>query len=262
MEPSSLLPANDPWVSLNKFTAARIALGRTGVSIPLRENLSFRMAHAFARDAVFTTLETAALTAALSDLSFPILLLHSRATDRGQYLQRPDMGRRLDDRSLSILSVNASPFDVCINVADGLSASAINHHAIPLLTLLLPRLLAAGLTVAPICIIEQGRVAISDETGFTIGAKLSIILIGERPGLSSPDSLGVYLTYHPEVGNTDHQRNCISNIGPNGLPYTSAAENIQFLIMESLRLKLSGVGLKDLSGLLLPFVIPSAASSG
>jgi ethanolamine ammonia-lyase small subunit len=250
MEPSSLLPANDPWVSLNKFTTARIALGRTGVSIPLRENLSFRMAHAFARDAVYTTMDTAELAAALTGLSFPFLLLKSRAIDRGQYLQRPDLGRRLDDHSLSILSENAGPFDVCINVADGLSANAINHHATPLLTLLLPRLLAAGLTVAPICIIEQGRVAISDETGSALSAKISIILIGERPGLSSPDSLGVYLTYHPEVGNTDHQRNCISNIGPNGLSYQAAAVKIHFLVTESLRLQLSGVSLKDLSGFL------------
>ncbi len=243
-------PANDPWIALKTFTAARIALGRTGVSIPAKENLSFKLAHAFARDAVYTTMNRTLLADGLAEMKIPFLLLHSRAKDRGQYLQRPDLGRRLNEESLSVLSQHTGSFDICINIADGLSATAINEHAIPLLSLLIPRCIAGGFSVAPLCIIEQGRVAISDETGQVLGAKLSIILIGERPGLSSPDSLGVYLTYHPKVGNTDHQRNCISNIGPKGLPFPLAAEKILYLINESIRLQLSGIGLKDLSGLL------------
>ena len=247
MELSLYTPSKDPWLALNKFTAARIALGRTGVSIPFRENLSFKMAHAFARDAVYTTLDKSLISEGLMELKQPFLLLHSRASDRVQYLQRPDLGRRLDDRSLSMLSQHPGSYDTCINIADGLSAAAINKHALPLLSLLIPRLISSGISVAPICIIEEGRVAISDETGNALGAKLSIILIGERPGLSTPDSLGVYLTFHPQVGNTDHQRNCISNIGPNGLPYASAADRINYLANESLRIQISGVGLKDMS---------------
>jgi ethanolamine ammonia-lyase small subunit len=250
MESSPLIPANDPWSTLNTFTAARIALGRTGVSIPVRENLSFKLAHAFARDAVYTMLDKSLLSEGLMEFNLPFLLLHSRAFDRTQYLQRPDLGRMLDDASLSILSQHSGAYDLCISAADGLSASAINAHALPLLSLLVPRFLSSGISIAPVCVVEQGRVAISDETGSALGAKLSVILIGERPGLSSHDSLGVYLTYHPQAGNTDHQRNCISNIGPKGLPFDAAADKIYYLVTESLRLQLSGVGLKDLSGLL------------
>ncbi len=183
----------------------------------------------------------------LHALNLPFLLLQSNATDRAQYLQRPDLGRRLNDSSLSLLSQYSGSLDICISLADGLSATAINDHALPLLSLLIPRFISSGLSIAPVCIIEQGRVAISDETGNALGAKLSVILIGERPGLSSPDSLGVYLTFHPQRGNTDHQRNCISNIGPKGLPFMAAADKIYYLVTESLRLQLSGVGLKDLS---------------
>jgi ethanolamine ammonia-lyase small subunit len=244
------IPEKDPWESLRKFTNARIALGRTGVSIPVRENLSFKLAHAFARDSVYTSLDLATLIEGLQKINHPFQLLHSMALDREQYLQRPDLGRRLNDASITALELDPGSYDICINMADGLSAAAINHHAIPLLFLLLPMLLTSGFSIAPVCVIEQGRVAISDETGNCLHAKLSIILIGERPGLSSPDSLGVYLTYHPEVGNTDVSRNCISNIGSGGLSYKIAAEKIFYLITESIRLKLSGVGLKDLSGLI------------
>jgi ethanolamine ammonia-lyase small subunit len=239
-------PSNDPWSALKKFTAARIALGRTGVSIPVRENLSFKLAHAFARDAVYTTLDISLISGGLTVLNLPFLLLHSKATDRSQYLQRPDLGRRLDDASLSMLSQHSGSYDIAVSLADGLSAAAINQHALPLLSLLISRFNSSGLSIAPICIIEQGRVAISDETGNALGAKLSIILIGERPGLSTPDSMGAYLTYHPKVGNTDHQRNCISNIGLKGLPFREAADKIYYLVRESLRLQLSGVGLKDM----------------
>ena len=250
MELSINTSHTDPWTALGKFTPARIALGRTGVSIPFKENLSFKMAHAFARDAVFAKMDKDLLIDGLRSLQQPFLWLHSTAMDRGQYLQRPDMGRRLNNDSITAIKVYTGPYDVCINIADGLSATAINRHAIPLLQLLLPALISSGLTVAPFCIIEEGRVAVSDETGQLLNAGLSIILIGERPGLSSPDSLGVYLTFHPEVGNTDANRNCISNIGSNGLSYQAAADKLIYLTKESIRLKLSGVLLKDLSALL------------
>ena len=250
MDLSKYNPGSDPWAALRKFTAARIALGRTGVSLPLRENLSFKLAHAFARDAVYTRLDALELITTLQKLNHPYLHVHSQAINREQYLQRPDLGRKLDEASFAALALQAGSYDICINIADGLSATAIHHHAIPLLTLLIPRIISSGFSIAPVCIVEQGRVAISDETGHCLKAKLSIILIGERPGLSSPDSLGVYLTYHPAPGNNDAQRNCISNIRTEGLSYPSATEKILYLINESIRLKLSGVGLKDLSGLL------------
>lgn len=242
-------PEQDPWHGLRKFTNARIALGRTGVSIPTKENLQFKIAHAFARDAVFAVMDVGALQDGLEELH-PFMSLHSQAADRHQYVQRPDLGRKLNEASIDYVSSFAGTYDVCINVADGLSATAINHHALPLLSILIPKLKDAVYRLSPVCLIEQGRVAISDETGMSIGARVSLILIGERPGLSSPDSMGAYLTYEPAIGNTDEKRNCISNIGPGGLHYEAAADKLLYLISESLRLQLSGVQLKDNSGLL------------
>jgi ethanolamine ammonia-lyase small subunit len=239
----------DPWVELRKFTNARIAIGRAGVSVPTSESLAFGLAHAFARDAVYDRLEVVGCRLEILKLH-PCLVLHSRAVDRNQYLQRPDLGRRLNDESIAEVKTLAGNYDICINVADGLSATAVNNHAVPLLTMLIPAMKLAGWSLAPVCIIEQGRVAISDETGALLNAKISIILIGERPGLSSPDSLGVYFTYGPSVGNTDERRNCISNINANGLSYEEAVTKIMHLVKEALRLKLSGVMLKDNSGLL------------
>ncbi len=239
----------DPWVGLSKYTNARIALGRAGVSMPTSEGLKFTLAHAFARDAVYARIEDTELRIEIENLH-PCLVLQSRVADRHQYLQRPDLGRRLKEESLTELKTLAGIYDICINVADGLSATAVNSHAVPLLDILIPRMKDMGWSLAPICMIEQGRVAISDETGSVLGAKLSLILIGERPGLSSPDSLGAYLTYGPAIGNTDEKRNCISNINANGLSYEAAADKIMYLVSESLRLKLSGVMLKDNSGLL------------
>jgi ethanolamine ammonia-lyase small subunit len=178
------------------------------------------------------------------------LVLHSRVVDRQHYLLRPDLGRRLNDESIEALRSISGSYDVCINVADGLSATAVNNHAVSLLNILIPRMKDAGWSLSPVCIIEQGRVAISDETGAVLDTKLSLILIGERPGLSSPDSLGAYLTFGPAIGNTDERRNCISNINANGLSYEAAADKIIYLVSEALRLKLSGVMLKDNSGLL------------
>jgi ethanolamine ammonia-lyase small subunit len=230
----------DPWWGLRKFTNARIALGRVGVSVPTGESLAFSLAHAFARDAVYDMLEVEGCRLEISRLH-QCVVLHSRALDRNQYLQRPDLGRRLNDGSVEELRTLSGHYDICINVADGLSATAVNSHAVPLLKLLIPAMKQAGWSLAPICLIEQGRVAISDETGAILNAKLSIILIGERPGLSSPDSLGVYFTYGPAIGNTDERRNCISNINANGLSYEEAAAKIMELVKESMRLQLSGV---------------------
>jgi len=151
MDPAKLIPSNDPWLVLSKFTAARIALGRTGVSVPFRENLSFKLAHAFARDAVHTNLDIDSLIKSAQGLLVPFVLLHSKAADRAQYLQRPDLGRQLNNESLSILSQYSGSYDICINMADGLSATAINEHAIPLLSLLIPRFITGGFSVAPLC---------------------------------------------------------------------------------------------------------------
>lgn len=242
----------DPWVSLRAFTPARIALGRTGVAIPLQEVLQFRMAHAHARDAVYSLLDTTTLTARLAGLGYAVHDLHSRAADRHEYLQRPDKGRRLNEASAARLSGSGTmpPTRLSIVLADGLSATAVNHHALPLLELLIPMLQWGGLTIAPINLVQQGRVAIGDEIGMLQQAAMVIVLIGERPGLSSPDSLGIYLTYRPVVGLTDEARNCISNVRPGGLTYQAAADKLYWLIRESLRLQLSGVALKDEAGLL------------
>lgn len=230
---------NDPWRSLRAFTDARIALGRTGTALPLSEVLSFRLAHAHARDAVYSALDIPYLM----QQGWTMHLLHSQAADREEYLQRPDKGRQLDDRSAaSLLRVDA---DLVIILADGLSATAINRHAIPLLELLYPMLSAKGVRIAPVQLVQQARVAIGDAIGALLGVQLSLVLIGERPGLSSPDSLGAYLTYQPRPGMTDESRNCISNIRPEGLSYRVAAEKLVYLVDEALRLRLTGVGLKD-----------------
>jgi ethanolamine ammonia-lyase small subunit len=239
------------WSSLKSFTAARIALGRTGVSVPLKESLQFKMAHAHARDAVFSMLGEKALIASLEKIHHPYFLLHSQANDRNAYLQRPDLGRRLNDASIKQLENYISKgFDIAVVIADGLSATAINTHAIPVFKLLEEKFLSANISFAPVCIVKEGRVAIADEIGALLKCKLSLILIGERPGLSSPDSMGAYITYGPGVGLTDESRNCISNIRPEGLNYQAAADKIFYLVKESLRLKLSGVKLKDNASLL------------
>ena len=240
----------DSWQALKAFTAARIALGRTGSSIPLKETLQFKLAHAHARDAVYSTLNETELVNGLQQFNLPIHVLHSQATNRHEYLQRPDLGRLLTDLSTGHLKDGTTGFDVTLILADGLSATAINHHAVPLLQLLIPLLHQANFSLSPINIVHQGRVAIGDEIGSLLQAKISLVLIGERPGLSSPDSMGAYLTYQPTIGLTDEKRNCISNIRTEGLNYHTAALKIFYLIKESLRLKISGVALKDEQGLL------------
>lgn len=242
---------NDPWASLKGFTAARIAIGRTGDSIPLQQMLDFKLAHAHARDAVYSNLDVDVITAALQQFNTPIYKLHSKATDRQKYLKRPDYGRMLDEPSAQALQqYHQLQTGIAIIIADGLSATAINQYAVPFLQLLIPQLLAAGIKLAPINTVEQARVAIADEIGFALKAQLSLILIGERPGLTSPDSMSAYLTYNPKPGLTDESRNCISNIRPEGLSLPVAAGKLLYLITQSLQKGLTGVELKDNQGLL------------
>jgi len=235
----------DPLTSLKEFTAARIAIGRAGTSIPVKESLQFKLAHAHARDAVYSVLAVDRLITGLKIFNLPVLHLHSQAIDRHKYLKRPDLGRQLEQASEEQLKTHNSKHDVVIIIADGLSAEAVNENAADLLKLLLPKLQQSKLNIAPLCLVEQGRVAVGDDIGFGLKATLSIILIGERPGLSSADSMGAYLTYHPKPGLTDESRNCISNIRPLGLKAEPAADKIFYLVMEAFKRKLSGVGLKD-----------------
>ena len=240
---------------LRALTPARVGLGRTGVSLETRDLLDFQRSHAQARDAVHARMEAAALAANLAEIlgdrdgsRVEVLLLHSAAADRATYLQRPDLGRRLDDASRSLLASGAdenrtSGWKLALIVADGLSALAVERHAPPLFKELLPRL--QGWRLAPVCIVEQGRVAIGDEIGVALGAQISVVIIGERPGLSSPDSLGAYITWAPRVGRTDAERNCISNIRAEGLSYAQAATQLELYLTEARRRQLTGVALKD-----------------
>jgi len=247
------LKSADPWQALRRFTSARIGLGRAGASLPTAEILRFGLAHAEARDAVHLALDVVPLELALRSRHGPSLVVHSRATDRASYLLRPDLGRRLDDASVALLAHatarRTEGYDLAFVVADGLSALAVQRHAPTLLDVLQP-LLPPDWTLAPTVIAVHGRVGLGDEIGERLGARMLVILIGERPGLSSPDSLGAYLTWDPRVGRSDAQRNCVSNIRPHGLDYPAAARKIAWLLTESRRLQLTGVGLKDRSDLL------------
>ncbi|NML65288.1 ethanolamine ammonia-lyase subunit EutC [Hymenobacter sp. RP-2-7] len=244
-------PEPDPWAGLRAFTAARIALGRTGTSVPLAEALAFRLAHAHARDAVYSVLDLDHLLPELAGLDLPLCQVQSQAPDRPTYLRRPDLGRRLSDASRAALAEAAgSACDVVVVLADGLSATAANQHGGPLLRLLLPQLRAAGLRLGPLVLAEQARVALGDAVGDLLDARLVLVLLGERPGLSAPDSLGAYLTLGPRPGLTDEARNCVSNIRPAGLPYPAAADKLTWLLTEALRRGLTGVALKDETDLL------------
>jgi len=225
---------------LRDFTPARVALGRTGDSLPTRELLDFQLAHARARDAVHAQLDVPGLRLDWKARGIDSIVVHSAARDRATYLRRPDLGRILNEDSRASLTARHGERDAVYVVADGLSALAVERHAGPLLELLLPRF------SGPVVLVEQGRVAI----GKAFGAPLVVVLIGERPGLSAPDSLGVYLTWHPRDGLTDADRNCISNIRAEGLSYAAAAHKLLFLITEARRRKLSGVTLKEEAGLL------------
>ncbi len=232
----------NPWGQLRRFTAARIALGRSGVSLPTAPQLAFQLAHAQARDAVHLELDDASLAQDLTAaLGLPCIRLHSAAADRATYLRRPDLGRRLHPASASSLA--RGRYDIGFVIADGLSALAIERHALPFLRSCLGMLVP--LSVAPLAIVKQARVAIGDEVAQLLGVELVVVMIGERPGLSSPDSMGLYLTWQPRIGMTDERRNCISNVRPEGLDYDSAARKLHYLVTEARRRGMSGVALKD-----------------
>ena len=226
---------------LRAMTPARVGLGRSGVSLMTRDVLDFQLSHAQARDAVHARLDAGALAERIAGItSGAVLQLHSAAGNRTEYLQRPDLGRRLDESSRGALVPHAgSAAEIALVVADGLSALAVARHAVPLLERLLTRLCDRRL--APVCLVEQGRVAIGDEIGEILKARLSVVLIGERPGLSSPDSLGAYITFNPRVGRTDAERVCISNIRAEGLGYEEAAAQLERAITEALQRQLTGV---------------------
>lgn len=245
----------DPWSRLRGFTPARIGLGQSGGSLPTAAHLAFQLAHARARDAVHEQLDGMALVARLEAAGLEALMLRSAAVDRDTYLQRPDLGRRLDqearERLAGLVAARVAPApELCLVIADGLSASAAEGHAAPVLAALTPRLGAEGWDWGPVAVVEQGRVAVGDEIGAMCGAALVVVLLGERPGLSSPDSLGIYVTWGPAVGRRDADRNCISNVRPDGLPPELAADRLHFLLSEARRRRLTGVALKDASRLL------------
>ncbi|MFQ3200193.1 MAG: ethanolamine ammonia-lyase small subunit [Zhongshania sp.] len=250
-ERSDDILGKDAWRALRAFTPARIAQGRSGVSLPTAANLQFQYDHARARDAVNLAFNTrqfvAKYCAAFPDLPEP-QILQSEASSRAQYLQRPDLGRRLPESMWQSLrqSVNTDEgFDIAIVVADGLSSAAVQGHALGLLSLLISGLGAQKLRLAPLCVVTQARVALGDDVGEALRARLVILLIGERPGLSSPDSLGVYLTYAPRRGCSDAERNCISNIRTDGRSYEQACDTAIYLTNTALKKSITGVGLKD-----------------
>ena len=252
MNEPTLAPAPDtpnPWLELRRLTPARIALGRTGTSMPTAAQLDFQLAHAQARDAVHLPFDHVALSEQLNAKSRETLLLHSAAADRDSYLQRPDKGRRLDEASAQSLrdyaAAHPGGIDVAVIVADGLSSLAVHRHTVPFLERMEELASAEGWRLSPVILVEQGRVAIGDEIGELLGAKMSVVLIGERPGLSSPDSLGLYFTYAPKIGLNDAHRNCISNVRLEGLSYGMAAHRLLYLMREACKRQLSGVNLKD-----------------
>jgi ethanolamine ammonia-lyase small subunit len=239
--------SKDLWHSLNQFTPARIALGRAGMSLTTKTCLDFQLAHALARDAVNIPLDFTSLEQGINTLGYATLTLQTQAENQQMYLQRPDLGRLLNASSMNLLQHNADiQTDAVVVIADGLSSKAIAQHAEPFLNLLLPELQANAYQLPPICLVKHARVAIGDAIAEHYAARLCIVLIGERPGLSSPDSMGIYFTYQAKSGiSTDADRNCISNIHHNGLSYEQALKKLLFLLTKSEKCQFSGVNLKD-----------------
>ncbi len=245
---SSLIPTRR--LDLRDFTLARVSLPTTGHSIATSEVLNFQLAHAQARDAVHALFNLSAFAQRfhtelpiLAEASIPVLQLQTNAPDRATYLRQPILGRTLHPDSVARLQPTSS--DLAIIIADGLSALAVERNAIPLLAHLLPQLLGAGWTIAPLTLVQQGRVAIGDPIGLHLGASLSLVLIGERPGLSSPDSLGAYLTWHPDPDRTDADRNCLSNIRGGGLSPESAGDRLLWYLKAARARQVTGTSLKE-----------------
>jgi ethanolamine ammonia-lyase small subunit len=244
--PTSVDASEDPWATLRRLTAARIGLARSGASLATGPLLEFRLAHARARDAVHAPLGEARLRADLATLGLPVLMVASAVRDRPQYLMRPDLGRRLAPDSDAVLEEHAGGgHDAVLVISDGLSARAVERHACPLLAALLPQLQADGWRVAPLTLVRHGRVAIGDAVAQLLRARMVAILIGERPGLSAADSMGAYLTWQPGPHTTDANRNCISNIRPEGIDPASAAFKVMQLMRAMRAREMSGVALKD-----------------
>ncbi|WCN07782.1 ethanolamine ammonia-lyase subunit EutC [Marinomonas mediterranea] len=259
--PTEEAVVENPWERLRSFTDARIGLGRAGVSVPTKHLMNFQLAHAKAQDAVRTPLNTDELIQHLKtqdwNPSDTVHKLHSHAKDRPEYLQRPDYGRMLDADSVDTLThyrqESNEGYDLAFAIVDGLSAFAIEENITPFLSTLIPQLTSTKQQstpwkIAPLCVVEQGRVAIGDHIGELLNAKCVVVLVGERPGLSSPDSMGLYLTWAPKTGLTDAYRNCISNIRMAGMSYADASYKAMYLLTEARVMKLSGVNLKDRTG--------------
>jgi ethanolamine ammonia-lyase small subunit len=247
--PQQSLVVADPWERLRRLTAARIALGRAGSSLPTAPLMEFQLAHARARDAVHLPFDAETVQRQLRERGHRVLLVHSEAESRNVYLRRPDLGRRLDEPSRAALGAFAAEagnaFDAVFVVADGLSPLAVHRHAVAVIGFAWQALAEEGWRLAPVVVAGQSRVALGDEVGALLGAGQVAILIGERPGLSAADSLGIYLTHAPRVGRTDAERNCISNIRPDGLGYEEAARTLVRLMIRARRCRLTGVGLGD-----------------
>ena len=236
----------DPWSFLSAATPARIALGRAGSGLPTAEVLGFALAHARARDAIHTPLQADDIAADLQRLGLATLRVSSAASSRDVYLRRPDLGRRLCDESRQQMGRRGEPGpDLALVIADGLSSAAVHQQAVPLLAAFAPFVVRHGWSTTPVVIASQGRVALGDEIGGALRARAVAVILGERPGLSSPASLGIYLTFDPRVGRTDAERNCISNIREGGLTSDQAAHTLAWLVEQALARRLTGVALKD-----------------
>jgi ethanolamine ammonia-lyase small subunit len=244
-------PPRDAWLKLAHWTPARIALGRSGASLPTREVLAFQLAHARARDAIHAPFDVARIRTHLEALALDVVEVASEATERAVYLRRPDYGRRLSADSCDrLIARKWRRTDLALVVGDGLSAAAVNAHAVPLVAAFLPY--TSKLRLGPVVLARGARVALGDAIGELVKARAVAVLIGERPGLSSPDSLGVYLTFGPKPGRSDAERNCISNIRAEGMSYELAARKLAWLVREALSRSLTGVALKDESDTSLP----------
>ncbi|MBI1203022.1 MAG: ethanolamine ammonia-lyase subunit EutC [Rhodopseudomonas sp.] len=262
--PTTRTPDVDLWSQLRRLTAARIGLPRTGASLATAPLLDFRLAHAQARDAVHAVLDVSALMVALQPLGLPALTLASAAADKHSFLMRPDLGRRLTVESRGTLTAratgNAACYDIVFVISDGLSARAVQSHAAPTLRETVPVLAAAGWRIAPLVIVRHGRVAIGDQIAGELRADCVIMLIGERPGLSAPDSMGAYITWRPDEGTSDADRNCISNIRPDGIGYNEAGFKLVHMLQAIKARRISGVQLKDESD--LKAIDPAALNGG